>query len=57
MKAGKHFTRNLSGTASVEARGPGPKNSEPYIAMIFWKDNFGRKIIGNDGLAKRGDRC
>jgi len=41
-------------TASVEAR-PGQEFGTIY-GNDFLKDNFGRKIIGNDGLAKRGDR-
>jgi TonB-linked SusC/RagA family outer membrane protein len=41
-------------TASVEAR-PGQEFGTIY-GNDFLRDNFGRKIIGNDGLAKRGDR-
>ncbi|MEM9141595.1 MAG: TonB-dependent receptor [Bacteroidota bacterium] len=41
-------------TASVEAR-PGEEFGTIY-GNDFLRDNFGRKIIGNDGLAKRGDR-
>ena len=41
-------------TASVEAR-PGQEFGTIY-GNDFLRDNFGRKIIGDDGLAKRGDR-
>ena len=41
-------------TASVEAR-PGQEFGTIY-GNDFLRDNFGRKIIGNDGYAKRGDR-
>ncbi|MCM4172592.1 SusC/RagA family TonB-linked outer membrane protein [Arenibacter sp. TNZ] len=41
-------------TASVEAR-PGQEFGTIY-GNDFLRDNFGRKIIGNDGLAKRGER-
>ena len=41
-------------TASVEAR-PGQEFGTIY-GNDFLRDNFGRKIIGNDGLAQRGDR-
>lgn len=40
--------------ASVEAR-PGQEFGTIY-GNDFLRDNFGRKIIGDDGLAKRGDR-
>ncbi|EAR01508.1 SusC/RagA family TonB-linked outer membrane protein [Maribacter sp. HTCC2170] len=41
-------------TASVEAR-PGQEFGTIY-GNDFLRDNFGRKIIGDDGYAKRGDR-
>ncbi|MFH6604012.1 SusC/RagA family TonB-linked outer membrane protein [Maribacter algicola] len=41
-------------TASVEAR-PGQEFGTIY-GNDFLRDNFGRKIIGNDGLAQRGER-
>ncbi|MCL6267055.1 SusC/RagA family TonB-linked outer membrane protein [Flagellimonas myxillae] len=41
-------------TASVEAR-PGEEFGTIY-GNDFLRDNFGRKIIGDDGLAKRGER-
>ncbi|MFT4566072.1 MAG: TonB-linked SusC/RagA family outer membrane protein [Saprospiraceae bacterium] len=40
--------------ASVEAR-PGQEFGTIY-GNDFLRDNFGRKIIGNDGLAQRGER-